>query len=143
MFSNDLNELRALDARQSIKEQLEAEKLKLQMRMAGRSMEDNARKGPKWGPGVITRLPGAPDPEQDSIDTFWNNDARLGQISGRAGGGTGRLPGGAQIMGHLGPTMEGIGGAERAQSIQQPGMASYQADDIRRKAMAGLRGARG
>lgn len=138
MISNNLNELRALDAKQTIAEQLEAEKLRLQNRMATRQSEA-IRKQNYFKPISISPFPNA---DQSQIDTFWGNATRLGQIQARGQAGTGTM-GGAQIMGHVGPSMEGIGGAERAQSVQQPGMATWQADEIRKKALAGLRGARG
>lgn len=134
---NDLNELRAADARATLQEQLEAEKAKLQMRKASRESEA-IRKRAYFKPITHSVFP---NKDQSQIDSFWDNASRLGQISARGAGGTGTL-GGAQILGHVGPSMEGIGGAERAQAVQQPGMASYQADDIRRAALAGLRGAR-
>jgi hypothetical protein len=138
-----LEGLQALDAYVTDREQAEAERLRLKNRALTRGMERKIANAPQWAPGAITRLPGEPDPNQPTINSFWSNARRMGQIGARGLAGTGVLPGGGQILGHVGPTMEGIGGAERAQAVLQPGMAAWQADDIRRKAMAGLKGARG
>lgn len=62
--------------------------------------------------GAITALPGE-TPHADENAKFWGNNTRLSQIAGLEGGGVSR-PEGAQLLGHVGPTIGGGGGGSYA-----------------------------
>jgi hypothetical protein len=136
-LSGSLNELRAIDARQTIAEKLEAEKLRLQNRLTARAMEGAQSKRHIQRPPSVPNP--FPNPDQKGIDSFWDNARRLGRIQGRGDTGTGDLPGGDRILGHVGPAIGGLGDAERANAARQ---AEALRKEAAKTAMAGLKGAR-